>query len=101
MSEIAAPPITSGIAGLGVALPARSVSSGELEARLGVGAGWLERRTGIRARRHATGETLEALATDAAAAALQDAGVRAGAVDLVLLATCTAERALPNVAPLV
>src|SRR4051794_31117334 len=98
---VASATITAGVAGLGVALPANAVGSDALEARLGVGAGWIERRTGIRERRHATTETLEELATAAGAAALADAGVRADAVGLVLVATCTAERALPNVAPLV
>jgi 3-oxoacyl-[acyl-carrier-protein] synthase III len=92
---------TAGVTGLGTALPANPVGNEDLAPRLGVDPAWIERRTGIRARRHATTETLEDLATGAAAAALADAGVSADDVELVLVATCTAEDRLPNVAPVV
>ena len=42
----------AGIAGVGRALPAQAVPNDAIAMRLGVDAEWIERRTGIRARRH-------------------------------------------------
>ena len=41
---------SSRIAGFGHAVPQRCVFSAEIEQRLGLEAGWIERRTGIRSR---------------------------------------------------
>jgi 3-oxoacyl-[acyl-carrier-protein] synthase III len=85
-----------------VALPDTRVPSGDVAARLGVEPGWIEARTGIEERRVvAPGETLTGLAARAGAAALAGAGVAPEAVDLVLVATTTADDILPNAAPLV
>jgi 3-oxoacyl-[acyl-carrier-protein] synthase III len=90
------------VAAVGVSLPERSVGNAEIAARLGVGDDWIERRTGIRARRVAApGESLTGHAALAADQALERAGVAAGDVDLVLVATTTADDVLPNAAPLV
>src|SRR4051812_38138514 len=90
----------AGIAGLGSALPDAVVTSDTIAERLGVPSGWLERRTGIASRRHAAdGVTLVDLATAAGAAALADAGIDAAAIDLVLVATLTADELTPNAAP--
>jgi 3-oxoacyl-[acyl-carrier-protein] synthase-3 len=90
------------IASVGVSLPATVVYNAEIGARLGVGEDWIERRTGIRAR-HVAGpeERLTAHATAAARRALDRAGVDALEIDLVLVATTTADEVLPNAAPLV
>ncbi len=90
------------IASVGVSVPAKVVENPEIEARLGVGERWIERRTGIRARRIAGLE--ERLSTHAALAgkqALDRAGVLASELDLVLVATTTADEVMPNAAPLV
>jgi len=90
------------IASVGVSLPAQVVTNAEVAARLGVSPDWIERRTGIRTRRRAgEGERLDAHATLAARDALERAGVSAADVDLVLVATTTADEVLPNAAPLV
>ena len=90
------------IASVGVSLPARIVSNAEISGRLGVSEDWIERRTGIRARRIATAdERLDAHATLAAQRALERAGVSPAEVDLVLVATTTADDVMPNAAPLV
>jgi len=92
----------AGIAGLGVALPDRVVTNAPIAERLGVEESWIVSRTGVHERRHAQpGETLEALATEAGRAALDRAGIEPSQVDLVLVATFTASRLLPNAAPLV
>jgi 3-oxoacyl-[acyl-carrier-protein] synthase III len=92
---------SSHIAGFGHYVPARRVENAEIEARLGLDAGWIERRTGIRARRWAApDETLTDLATNAAVMALDDAGIDRGAVALTILATSTPDHLLPPSAPL-
>jgi 3-oxoacyl-[acyl-carrier-protein] synthase-3 len=87
---------------VGISLPETSVSSAEIGARLGVGPEWIERRTGIRSRRIAAeDESLTFHAARAGADALMRADVEPEQVDLVLVATTTADDVLPNAAPLV
>jgi 3-oxoacyl-[acyl-carrier-protein] synthase III len=91
---------TAGVAGLGVALPEDAVSNADIAANIGVDAAWIERRTGIRSRRHAApGARLTDLAAAAARNALAAAGTEAGAVDVVLVATLSADELTPNAAP--
>jgi len=93
---------TAAVAGLGTALPATVVGNDEIAARLGVEPDWIVQRTGIRERRFAApGETLTDLAAAAAEASLAAAGIDAADLDLVLVATLTADDLLPNAAPLV
>lgn len=92
----------AGILGLGAALPAQTVENATIEAQLGLPGGWIEQRTGIERRRElGPGETLTALATQAAARALDDAAIAADDLDLVLAATTGADEIIPNLAPLV
>jgi 3-oxoacyl-[acyl-carrier-protein] synthase-3 len=87
---------------VGVSVPQRAVHNSEIEPRLGVAEGWIERRTGIRSRRIASdSESLTDCAADAGLHALERAGLDAAEVDLVLVATTTADDVLPNAAPLV
>ena len=91
---------SAGIAGLGVALPDTVIASDVIADRLGVPAGWIERRTGIASRRHAEEDlTVRELAARAALAALDDAGVDPATVDIVLVATVTADEITPGAAP--
>lgn len=86
----------SQILGLGHHAPARNVPNAEIETSLGLEAGWIEQRTGIKSRRWA--ESHEAVTDIAAAAltrALEDAELPASDVDLVLLATSTPDHLLP------
>jgi 3-oxoacyl-[acyl-carrier-protein] synthase-3 len=90
------------IAALGVSLPSNAVHNAQIAARLGVEDGWIERRTGIRSRRIAEPEErLATHATQAAEHALRAADVRAADLDLVIVATTTADEVMPNAAPLV
>lgn len=94
--------LTSRIAGLGHYVPERRVENAEIEARLGLESGWIERRTGIRARRWAApDEALTDLATKAGDMALNDADIARADVALTLLATSTPDHLLPPSAPLV
>ena len=95
------PAASSRIAGFGHAAPAQRVMNAEIEARLGLEPGWIERRTGIRERRWARpGETLTDLAAAAGLMALDHAGIARGTVALTLLATSTPDHLLPPSAPL-
>ncbi|MBB6147410.1 3-oxoacyl-[acyl-carrier-protein] synthase-3 [Silvibacterium bohemicum] len=92
---------SSRIAGLGHYVPERRVENAEIETRLGLESGWIERRTGIRARRWAApDEALTDLARKAGEMALEDAGIARNEVALTLLATSTPDHLLPPSAPL-
>ncbi|MEA2479641.1 MAG: 3-oxoacyl-[acyl-carrier-protein] synthase, partial [Thermoleophilaceae bacterium] len=90
------------VAAVATALPERVVANAVIAERIGVDERWIESRTGVRERRFASGaESLTGLATRAGRAALDRAGVEAGALDLVVVATFTQDDLLPNTAPLV
>jgi 3-oxoacyl-[acyl-carrier-protein] synthase-3 len=93
-------PLGAAIASVGVSLPETIVANAEIAPRIGVTDEWIVRRTGIRTRRVAApDERLATYATAAAAAALGRAGITAGEIDLVLVATTTADEVMPNAAP--
>ncbi len=87
------------ITGVGSALPERVVPNAYFESFVETTDEWIRERTGIRERRFAgPGETTGSLATLAARRALHAAGVTAGALDLIVVATCTPDRPLPATA---
>lgn len=89
----------SRIVGSGSALPERIVTNDELAARIDTSDEWIIERTGIRQRHIAgEGETTATLATEAARAALDDAGLEAGDIDLIVLATATPDNTFPATA---
>ena len=101
LARAARPPAVS-LAGLGSAFPARVVRNAEVAERIGVTPEWIEARTGIRERRIAApGETLADLAETAGRDALAQAGMSPAELDLVLVATFTADQVVPAAAPLV
>lgn len=90
------------IIGHGHYAPERIVPNSEIEARLGLEAGWIKRRTGIDARRYAApDEALSDIAIKAGDMALARSGLRREDVGLLLLATSTPDHLLPPSAPLV
>jgi len=87
------------IAGLGVYVPARIVTNRDFEARLDTSDQWIVERTGIRERRFAEPEeTVASMACEASHAALARAGIAAGDLDAVIVATATPDRPLPSTA---
>jgi 3-oxoacyl-[acyl-carrier-protein] synthase III len=87
------------IAGVGSALPRRRVANDELAAKLDTSDEWIVERTGIRNRYIAAdGETTGSLATEAARRALGSAGIDAGDIDLIVLATATPDQTFPSTA---
>lgn len=93
--------------GSGSYLPSRIVSNDELAADLATrqvetSDEWIVTRTGIRQRHIADpGTTTSQLATRAAQAALEDAGVAASDIDLIIVATSTPDFVFPSTACLV
>ncbi|MDB9961053.1 ketoacyl-ACP synthase III [Oceanihabitans sp.] len=59
---------------------------------------WIYENLGIRERRISTGETTSDLAYKAGLAAIEDAGLAPNDVDLIILATATADRLAPSCA---
>ncbi len=93
---------TAGVAGWGAALPSTVVDNEAVGAGAGVTPAWIVKRTGIVRRRHlAPGERLDALCAEAGREALAQAGVEAGDLDAVLVATSSADELFPQAAPLV
>ncbi|MBX3593687.1 beta-ketoacyl-ACP synthase III [Sphingomonas sp.] len=84
------------ITGTGSALPPRRVSNAELAEQIDTSDEWIVERTGIRFR-HIAGpdETTSTLAADAARAAIAAAGIDAGEIDLIVLATATPDQTFP------
>ena len=87
------------IAGVGSALPQRRVTNDELAATVDTSDEWIVERTGIRSRYIATdGETTGSLATEAARKALEDVGIDAREINLIVLATATPDQTFPSTA---
>jgi 3-oxoacyl-[acyl-carrier-protein] synthase-3 len=87
------------LTGSGGYLPARIVTNDELSRVIDTSDEWIRERTGIRQRHFAApGETAASMATEAARAALADAGVDADAVDGIILGTSTPDQAFPATA---
>jgi 3-oxoacyl-[acyl-carrier-protein] synthase-3 len=92
----------TGVLGLGDALPELTVANSSVAAGIGVDEQWIVRRTGIHERRHAApGAQLSELAAEAGRAALADAALDAGELDLVIVATFTPDSIIPPASPTV
>jgi len=86
-----------GITGLGTHVPARVMTNDELARIVDTSDEWILERTGIRERRFAAkDEALTDIARPAAKAALADAGIEPGEIDLVICATVTPDMMFPT-----
>ena len=91
--------IRSQVKGCGSYLPAKRVTNAELAQRIDTSDEWISQRTGIRERRIAAeGEHTSDLGIKAAKDALNDAGMNAEDVDLVICATATPDDTFPATA---
>ncbi len=90
------------VRGVGHYLPDRVVPNSEFEASLDTSDEWIRSRSGIE-RRHfaAEGQTTSDLATRAARAALDAAGMGGVELDAIILATSTADITFPSAATMV
>lgn len=84
------------IIGVGRYLPKRSVPSSEIEARCGLEPGWCERKQGVRERRWVEDETVSYMGAEAAREAVADAGIALTDIDLILNASHSFDRAVPE-----
>jgi len=89
----------STVLGTGGFLPRKVVTNADLAKTVDTSDEWIATRTGIR-RRHvaAPGETTCDLAERAAAAAISAAGITASDLDLIIVATTTADYVFPSTA---
>ncbi len=94
-----APPYPVRIAGTGSYLPERIMTNRELEESVDTSDEWITSRTGIRERRIAKdGEFTSHLASEAARRALEQAGVSAAEIELIIVATITPDTLTPATA---
>ncbi|MEP1765109.1 MAG: beta-ketoacyl-ACP synthase III [Sulfitobacter sp.] len=90
------------VKGVGHYLPTRVVENAEFEATLDTNDEWIRARSGIERRHFAgEGETTSSMATAAAQAALDMAGLEASDVDAVIVATSSADLTFPSAATMV
>jgi len=93
---------TAFIRGMGAYLPEKTVTSLELEERLGLEKGWIEKKTGIAGRRVAAeGECVSDLVAAAGRRAIRDAGLTAGDLDMILVSSSMGDMFFPSTACLV
>jgi len=90
------------VRGVGHYLPEKVVPNSAFEETLDTSDEWIRSRTGIE-RRHfaAKDETTSQMATFAARAALDDAGLTPGDIDTIIVATSTADLTFPSCATMV
>jgi 3-oxoacyl-[acyl-carrier-protein] synthase III len=87
------------ISGTGRFLPDNLVTNADLMKIVDTSDEWIQQRTGIRERRIAPdGMGAAFMGTEAAKRAMAAAGVQAGEIDLLVLATATPDRLLPSTA---
>jgi len=87
------------IAATGRWLPERVVTNADLEKELDTSDQWIRERTGIRERRIASpGLGAAEMGANAARIAMRRAGVHAGEIDFIVVATATPDRLLPSTA---
>lgn len=91
--------LRSVVLGCGSYLPQRILTNAELATRIDTSDEWIVQRTGIRQRHIAgDGEFTSHLGIKAAKAALENAGLGAQAIDLIVLATSTPDNTFPATA---
>lgn len=83
------------IAGTGSSLPRLRVTNDDLSKRMDTSDEWIRSRTGIGARHIAVEETTASMSVAAAEQALEEAGIQAEELDMIIAATLSADHVLP------
>ena len=92
-----APVAGSTIVGLGHYRPERVVTNDDLSKIMDTNDAWIQSRVGIAERRFGADEdTVPSMGAIAGGKALADAGLTAGDIDTVIVASCTAESQVPH-----
>ena len=93
---------TAGILGLGMYVPEKIVTNQDLEKIVETSDEWITSRTGMKERHYvAEGQATSDLAIEAGKRALENAGVKAEEIDLVIVATTTSNHLCPSTAGIV
>jgi 3-oxoacyl-[acyl-carrier-protein] synthase-3 len=91
--------LSASILGTGSYLPERIMTNAELEKMVDTNDEWIRTRTGIQERRIAgPSETTSDMAAAAARAALENAGIDAQEISMIICATVTPDMFFPNTA---
>lgn len=90
--------MNAGIIGIGKYVPEKVMTNFDFEKILDTSDEWIRSRTGIEQRRYAEGEETSDLAFKAAQNALENAGITADQLGLIIVATVTPDRGFPSVA---
>ena len=93
--------MTTKIIGTGHYVPERIITNDDLAMIMDTSDEWISERTGIHQRRIDTGEGVVQMASKAAKNALENAGISAEELDIIIVATSTADDLFPNTASLV
>ena len=94
--------VRAGIAGTGAYVPAKVMTNEDFARLVDTSDEWITQRTGIKERRYAApDEHCSDLCVRAAERALEDAGIAAKDLDLIVVGTLTADYVLPAVSCLV
>ena len=90
------------IAGTGSYAPSRVVTNDDISTYVDTSDEWIRTRTGIRERRFAEdNETASTMGAEAAQGAIDDAGVPAAEIDLIIVATLSPDMFFPSTASLI
>jgi 3-oxoacyl-[acyl-carrier-protein] synthase-3 len=89
------------IIGTGQYLPAKIITSKDLEIQLGLPAGWSYKFSGVRERRHAENENNAEMAANAINQAIQKADISISSIDLLISSSATFDYILPFQAALI
>ncbi|MCF6409212.1 beta-ketoacyl-ACP synthase III [Pseudalkalibacillus salsuginis] len=94
--------MNAGVIGIGRYVPERVMTNADLEKMVDTSDEWIRTRTGIEERRIAENDMdTSHMAERAGKEALRDAGLDAGDIDLILVATVTGDYGFPSVACLI
>jgi 3-oxoacyl-[acyl-carrier-protein] synthase-3 len=90
--------IRSKIAGIGMYVPARVVTNNDLLKHMETSDEWIQERTGIKERRyaHRTEETTTTMGVEAAAIAIERAGLTPRDIDFIVFATLSPDYYFPG-----
>lgn len=86
------------IIGTGSALPKKAVSNQDLEKMMDTTDEWIKSRTGIEKRHIAVEETTTSMAVSAAKRAMENAGISAEKIDLIIVGTVSGDMCFPSTA---
>lgn len=91
--------MSAGILGIGKYIPERVLTNFDLEKMMDTSDEWIRTRTGIEERRIADdGTNTSDMAFEAAKKAIENAGLKASDIDMILVATVTPDQPFPSVA---